>query len=64
MDDLDPLLPENISDETARALCDFLYALTAACESRYLTQLHRERASREQALFDPDHPWKSKPPNR
>jgi hypothetical protein len=64
MCDLEPLLPENISDETARALCDFLYALTAACESRYLTQLLRYRVSQRHDLLDPDHPWKSSPPNR
>ena len=28
--DLEPLLPENISDEAARVLCDFLYALATA----------------------------------
>ena len=62
--DLEPLLPENIADETARVLCDFLCALAAACDSRYFTQLRRESASREQNTVDPDQPWKSKPPNR
>lgn len=30
------LFPDGLSDETAVALCDFLYQLAIACESHYL----------------------------
>jgi hypothetical protein len=30
------LFPDGLSDETAAALCDFLFQLATACESHYL----------------------------
>jgi hypothetical protein len=35
------LFPDGLSDETAVALCDFLFQLATACESHYLVQLRR-----------------------
>lgn len=58
MDELEPVFPDNLSDETAQALCDVLYALTVACESRYLTQLQRYCASQRSEPVDPEQPWK------
>lgn len=60
MNDADPpLFPDAITDETAAALCDFLYDLAAACESRYLDKLRRHRRSLQRDLFDPEQPWRS-----
>ena len=57
MNDVDPLLfPDRISDEAAAVLCDFLYDLAAACESRYLEKLRRHRRVLQLDLFDPQQP--------
>lgn len=57
-----PLFPDGISDETASVLSEFLYELAAAWENRYLTQLRRYH-SRQRNLYDPEHPWRSPPPD-
>ncbi len=61
--DLDPLFPNSISDKTAALLSEFLNSLAAQCDARYFVQLHRYYA-RKQTVFDPDHPWITKPPDR
>lgn len=57
--DADPLFPDGLSDEAATALCDFLYDLAAAADSRYLAQILRYRKQYQATPFDPDHPWRS-----
>jgi hypothetical protein len=57
----DPVFPDDLSDETASALSDFLYQLAAACESRYFVQLRRYHR-RQMNLYDPDAPGRN-PPN-
>ncbi len=61
--DIEPLFPEGLSDEAASVLSAFLYALADACESRYLAQLLRHHDS-QRTLHDPEHPWRSPPPDR
>ena len=41
MPTIDALFPDDLSDEAATALTDFLFTLALACESQYLTQLVR-----------------------
>ena len=50
------LFPDGLSDETAVALCDFLFHLATACESHYLVQLRRHH-DRQRNLYDPEEPW-------
>ena len=50
--DLHRLFPDDISDEAASALTEFLYELAVACESRYLTQIQRYHCG-QQNLYDP-----------
>jgi len=59
---LDPLFPDDLSDETALALSAVLHALAAACDSRYFTQLRRYH-SRQRNLYDPEPPWRTPPPD-
>ncbi len=59
MNDADSLFPDAISDEAAAALCDFLYDLAAAWESRYLENLRRRRRVLQLDLFDPEQPWRT-----
>lgn len=61
--DIEPLFPEDLSDEAASVLSAFLYDLAGACESRYFTQLQRHHEE-QQNVHDPDHPWQSQSPNR
>lgn len=56
----DPVFPDDLSDETASALSEFLYQLAAACESRYFVQLRRYHR-RQMNLYDPDAPWRTPP---
>jgi hypothetical protein len=56
----DPVFPDELSDETASALSEFLYQLAAACESRYFVQLRRYHRQ-QMNLYDPDAPWRSPP---
>ena len=58
----EPLFPDDITDATAAALCDFLYTLAADCEARYSGQLRRHH-DRRQTLIDPQRPWITKPPD-
>lgn len=60
---LHPLFPDDISDEAASVLCEFVQALALACDSRYFNQLRRYH-SKQQNLFDPDHPWRTHPQER
>ena len=59
----DSLFPNDISDEATAVLREFLYSLAGECESRYFIQLRRYSA-KQQTVFDPDHPWLSRPPDR
>jgi hypothetical protein len=54
------VFPDGLSDDSAAALCEFLYQLAAACETRYLVQLRRLR-SRQMNLYDPEAPWRIPP---
>ena len=56
------LLPDNLSDETATALCDVLYDLAFVCDSRYLAQILRYR-ERQRFVSAPKRPWRSSPPD-
>ena len=60
--DAQNLFPEGLSDEAAAALSAFLHELSAACESRYFTQLRRYY-ERHRALCDPDRPWDRNTPS-
>jgi hypothetical protein len=53
--------PEDISDATAKTLCNTLHALAIACEDRYYNELERYRDKHRAALYDPDRPWMRKP---
>jgi hypothetical protein len=55
------LFPDDLSDATAAALCDFLHELTAAADSRYLAQLLRYQREQEPPPPDPAQPWRSRP---
>ena len=55
----EPLFPDDISDEAASVLSNFLYSLAMACESRYFIQLQRHDDRRQQA-YDPGQPWKKR----
>lgn len=57
----DGLFPEALSDEAACATRESLQAMLMAFESRYLSQLIRQRKSLE-TLYDPQHPWRTPPP--
>ena len=56
----EPVFPDDLSDETASALSEFLYQLAAACENRYFVQLRRYHRQ-QMNLYDPDAPWRSPP---
>ena len=58
--DIGLLLPDDLSDEAASALCAFLQDLADACESRYFAQLRRYHAAHQTDLFDPDQPWRTR----
>ena len=55
--DLETRLLENLSDEAAFTLCEFLNELAQAFESRYYHQLLRYQSAKQSDLFDPDQPW-------
>ena len=55
--DLETRLLENLSDEAAFTLCEFLNELAQAFESRYYHQLLRYHSARQADLFEPDQPW-------
>ncbi len=61
--ELQPVFPDKISDKTAALLSEFLNSLAVECDARYFVQLRRYYA-RKQTVFDPDHPWITKPPDR
>ena len=56
--DMEQLLPKQISDETAVALCDFLVGLNMAVEIRYLHQLRRYHEAHRTPV-NPEHPWRN-----
>lgn len=58
--DVDDLFPDELSDEAASALADFLHRLAAACDTRYFAQLRRHNR-RQINLYDPEAPWRSPP---
>ena len=55
--DLETRLLENLSDEAAFTLCEFLNELAQAFESRYYHQILRYQSAKQADLFDPDQPW-------
>lgn len=55
-DEVECLLPNHISDESAAVLCDFLSELCMAADSRYFGQIRRYREERRSTV-DPDQPW-------
>lgn len=55
-DEVDRLLPNHISDESAAVLCDFLAELSMAADGRYLCQVRRHREENHTTV-DPDHSW-------
>lgn len=56
--DMEQLLPKQISDETAVALCDFLAELNMAVEIRYHHQLRRYHEAHRPPV-DHEHPWRN-----
>jgi hypothetical protein len=61
--DFDDIFPDNIPDETAAVLTEFLHRLVYVCEGRYLGQLLRYHRSQDHH-GDPDAPWKPPPRKR
>ena len=60
--DFELLFPNDISDEAAVALGNFLFDLANACDSRYYVQHRRyAQAQHKEELFDPERPWISAP---
>jgi hypothetical protein len=57
----DVLFPDDLSDEAATALTDFLFALALACESRYLTQLVRFHRQQQEENGQ-EQLWQNLPP--
>jgi hypothetical protein len=57
---LDPIFPENIADDTAVALSEFLYNLACECETHYIVQIRRYH-TKQFTLFDEDQPWVAPP---
>jgi len=55
------IFPNDITDETAFALCNFFHELALACESHYYVQLRRYSANHQPDLIDPEQPWRTKP---
>jgi hypothetical protein len=57
--------PDDMSDEAATVLTEFLFYLANACELRYGAKIRRytdiKRAAEIDRL-DPDHPWTRPPP--
>lgn len=61
------LLPraEEISDETAAVLTEFLFQLADACETRYLAKILRHTDAQKAAQIDQwnaERPWSREPP--
>ena len=56
----EPVFPDNLSDEAASALSEFLRQIAAACDNRYYVQLRRYYSA-QRNLYDPDAPWRSPP---
>jgi hypothetical protein len=57
--------PDDISDEAAAVLTEFLYYLAGAADLRYMTKIRRHADVRSAAAFDrmdPDRPWCRRPP--
>lgn len=53
---LEPLFPDDLSDEAAAVVSDFLWQLLSAWDSRYFIQLRRYHADKEPPC-SPDRPW-------
>jgi len=54
----------DISDEAAAVLTEFLFQLATECDRRYLTKLLRHADARralEMETLDPERPWCRKP---
>jgi hypothetical protein len=58
--DTEPLFPDDISDEAASAISDFLWQLISAWDSHYFNQLRRYHAGKEPPC-DPARPWRKLP---
>ena len=59
----EPLFPKSISDKAAAVLSEFLHALANDCDARYFIKLRRYY-TKQQELFDSDHPWITRPSNQ
>lgn len=58
--------PEEISDETAAVLTEFLFQLADACETRYLAKTLRHSDAKKAAQIDQwnaERPWSREPPS-
>jgi hypothetical protein len=58
--DLEPLFPDDLSDEAAAVVSDFLWQLISAWDSRYFIQLRRYHAGKESPC-NPERPWMKLP---
>ena len=58
------LLPhsDDISDEAAAVLTEFLYYLASAADLRYMAKIRRHANAKKVAAMDPDRPWCRRPP--
>lgn len=57
--------PDDISDEAATVLTEFLFYLASACDLRYVSKIRRHwdvRRAKEIDKMDPDRPWCRRPP--
>jgi hypothetical protein len=57
--------PDDISDEAAAVLTEFLFYLASACDLRYVSKIRRHsdaKRAEEIDRMDPDRPWCRRPP--
>lgn len=54
--------PDDISDEAAAVLTEFLYYLASAADLRYMAKIRRHANAKSAAAMDPERPWCRRPP--
>lgn len=57
--------PDDISDEAAAVLTEFLFYLAGAADLRYMAKIRRHTDVKSAAAYDrmdPDRPWCRRPP--
>jgi hypothetical protein len=54
--------PDDISDEAAAVLTEFLYYLANAADFRYMMKIRRHTDAKSAARMDTERPWCRRPP--